>query len=47
MSGKNGPKRYRGMNIFNMEKEKNYFLHFDDMMGQQSSAEFYLDLIRL
>lgn len=42
----NGYDPYIKTNIFNMDEEKEYCLHIDDLFGQDWSAEFYLDLIK-
>lgn len=31
-------------NMFSMKDEKDYYLHIDDMFGQDASSELYLDL---
>jgi len=33
-------------NIFSMKEEKNYYLYIDDLLGQDYSAELYIDLTK-
>lgn len=40
----NGVKPYIKMNTFDWSEEKHYFLYFDDLLGQDASAELYMDL---
>lgn len=40
----NGIKPYIKMNTFDWSEEKHYFLYFDDLLGQDASAELYMDL---
>ena len=41
----NGIKPYIKMNTFDWSEEKHYFLYFDDLLGQDVSAELYMDLL--
>ena len=40
----NGVKPYIKVNTFDWSEEKSYFLYFDDLLGQDVSAELYMDL---
>ena len=40
----NGYDPYIATNAFSMEEEKDYYLHIDDLLGQDYSSELYIDL---
>lgn len=40
----NGYNPYIAINVFSMEKEKDYYIYIDDLFGQDASSELYIDL---
>ena len=40
----NGYDPYIATNAFSMEEEKDYYIHIDDLLGQEYSSELYIDL---
>lgn len=40
----NGYDPYIATNAFSMEKEKDYYIYIDDLLGQEYSSELYIDL---
>ncbi len=40
----NGYEPYIATNAFSMKEEKDYYIHIDDLFGQEYSSELYIDL---
>ena len=34
-------------NMLNMSEEKDYYIHLDDMLGQEASSELYINLRKI